>query len=269
MRTFTVNSVTDPHNSPPRAGMIPEQRVRWGIPDVLVGIAITAALILANVFAPRIFPGLRGQEILGVILGALFYLILLAYLILVSRRRGTGSLRRDFGFELRWVDLAIGLGLFIVIQIIDVETYNFAISVLHLPVAPVSNVSLPKSEILAIIYGLGVAAFLGPIIEELFFRGLVLRAVRNVVIKRSKFESQATTRRAKYISAVVASVVFAGFHLYEAQNLTMLFTLGVSIFLFGLLMSWIATRTGRLGPSIVAHVLTNSLAAIALLSSRH
>jgi membrane protease YdiL (CAAX protease family) len=259
----------DVQNSPLRAGMIPEQRVRWGIPDVLVGIAIMAALVAVNVFLPRLFPWLRGQEILGVIVSALFYVVILAYLIAVSRRRGTGSLRRDFGFELRWVDLAIGLGLFIVIQIIDVETYNFAIGVLHLPVAPVSNVSLPKSEVLAIMYGIGVAGFLAPIAEELFFRGLVLRAVRNVVIKRSKFETLAPTARAKRTGILVSALVFAAFHLYEAQNLTMLFTLGVSIFLFGFLMAWIATRTGRLGPSIVGHILTNSAAAIALLSSRH
>ncbi len=69
------------------------------------------------------------------------------------------------------------------------------------------------------------------------------------------------------MSILISALVFAGGHLYEARNLTMLFDLGVSIFIFGL--SWPpSTRVrGRLGPSLITHMLTNGFATVVILSA--
>jgi uncharacterized protein len=193
--------------------------------------------------------------------------ILAAYILVVSRRRGLGSVPRDFGLELRWIDLIIGVALAIALRIITVVIYNFAIGVLRLPDAPTGNLELPKNFVWAVIVGLGIASLIAPIIEELYFRGLLMRAIRNLVIRRSRREGAPTIARARTTSIVVSAVIFAAFHLYEARNLTMLFVLGVNILVFGLIAGAIATRTERLGPSLVMHIATNAFGTVLLLSS--
>jgi membrane protease YdiL (CAAX protease family) len=246
--------------------MLPAQPVRWGLPAALIGLALFIAIIVGSGLLARV-PWIPHTDAVGFSLTLLFYAVLVTYIVAVSRRRGLGRLVRDFGFELRWVDLPIGVGLAILLRIADVLINNLAISTLRLPAAPTSNIDLPKSFVWAVIVGLGVASLVAPIVEELYFRGLVLRAVRNVVIRKSRFEGDRTTRRARTVSILVSAVVFAAFHLYEARNLTMLVVLGLDILAFGLFAGWIATRTRRLGPSIIMHIATNALGVVLALSA--
>jgi membrane protease YdiL (CAAX protease family) len=260
-----VNTVSEAENSPARSGLLPTQRVRWGLPDVAVGAVLTAAIIGGQTLLARA-PWFPHLDWLGVTLQTLFYLIIAAFLVVVSKTRGLGRIRLDFGFELRWIDLLIGVGLAIVLQIASVLVNQIAFDLLRLPVAPTGNVSLPKSPGWAVFDGLAIASFLAPVVEELFFRGLVMRTVRNLVVRRSKIEGPRTTRRAARISILVSALMFAAAHLYESRNLTMLFVLGVWIFIVGLVTGAIATRTGRLGPSMITHILTNGLATVLLLT---
>lgn len=266
MRPPNLNTVSAPDHSPQREGTLPPQPVRWGMVAAIVGLAVASALIGAQYLLARA-PWIPRSDGVAVTFQVVFYAIVLAFLIVVAKRRGLGSLRRDFGFELKWIDLLIGIGLAVAVQIADALIYYFAINVLRLPVAPTGNLVLPKERWLAVLDGLAVAAFFAPIVEELFFRGLVMRAIRNLVIRRAKFEGPPTTRRAARISVVVSAAIFAAGHLYESRNLTMLFVLGVSIFVFGLITGAIATRTGRLGPSMMTHMLTNGFGIVVLLST--
>ena len=251
---------------PAREGTLPAAPVRWGIPDAVVALALGAALVYGNylISTQRWFP--RG-DVAAVVASIVFYGILFAFMIGVSRLRGLGGLRRDFGFELRWVDLPIGIGIAVAFQVLSVVVDLFGLDVLHLPDVNVSNVELPKSLGLAVFYGLAVVSFFAPIVEELAFRGLVMRAVRNLVIRRARFESAKTTRRAQRVSILISALLFAGGHLYEARSLTMLFDLGVSIFIFGLIMAAVDSRTQRLGPSLIGHMLTNGFATVVILSA--
>lgn len=257
-----------PDNPAVRSGLLPEQPVRWGIPDVVVGVLLTVAIIGGQGLL-YLIPGFPRADWLGVTLQTFFYLLIAAFVVLVSKTRGLGNIRRDFGFELRWIDILIGIALAIVVQFASVFVNDLAFNVLRLPVVPVSNVSLPKSRGWAVFDGIAIASVLAPIVEELFFRGLVMRTVRNFVIRRSKFDGSRTTMRATRISIVVSALVFAAAHLYEARNLTMLFVLGVWVFIVGLITAAIATRTGRLGPSMITHMLTNGLATVVLLTGLH
>ena len=267
-RPLIVNTMTEPQDSAPRSGLLPAQRVRWGLPDAVAGLVLTAAIGGGQVLLARA-PRLPHGDWVGVTLQTLFYLLIAAFLVLVSKTRGLGRIRRDFGFELRWVDLLIGVGLAIVLQVASVLVDQLAFDVLKLPVLPTGNVSLPKSRGWAVFDGLAIGAFLAPIVEELFFRGLVMRAVRNLVIRRAKFEGPATTRRAARVSILVSALVFTAAHLYESRNLTMLFVLGVWIFIVGLVTAAIATRPGRHRPSMIAHILTNGVSAVVVLGSTH
>ena len=109
-RPLIVNTMTEPQDSAPRSGLLPAQRVRWGLPDAVAGLVLTAAIVGGQVLLARA-PWLPHGDWVGVTLQTLFYLLIAAFLVLVSKTRGLGRIRRDFGFELRWVDLLIYLPL--------------------------------------------------------------------------------------------------------------------------------------------------------------
>ncbi len=82
-----------------------------------------------------------------------------------------------------------------------------------------------------------------PIVEELFFRGLVLRSLE---------------RRFGTVWAVVgSSAIFAATHFEPLQF--------IALFVFGLVAALLAVRTGRLGPSMFAHLAFNATTVVILL----
>ncbi len=89
-----------------------------------------------------------------------------------------------------------------------------------------------------------IVAIAAPIIEELFFRGLLLRAI----------EKRCGPRWALWVS----SLVFAAVHLQLLQF--------PALTLIGLVLGWLTLRTGRLGPAIWAHIAFNSVAVVLLLA---
>ncbi len=92
-----------------------------------------------------------------------------------------------------------------------------------------------------------------PVVEELFFRGLLLRSLLGT------FE-QIGPRLGPALSIVVTALVFALVH-FEALQF-----LGLAG--FGVVLGVLAWRTGRLGPSIVAHMTFNTVTIIAIVVAR-
>ncbi|MCY7404246.1 MAG: CPBP family intramembrane metalloprotease [Cryobacterium sp.] len=99
---------------------------------------------------------------------------------------------------------------------------------------------------------------LAPLVEEVFFRGLVLRAVHD----------QAAAHGAKWAAAPVAvgvsGLTFALMHLM-ALDLGSTATVAVvagSTLIFGLAAAWLSLATGRIGGAIIAHVTFNALVIV-------
>src|SRR5207237_96161 len=76
---------------------------------------------------------------------------------------------------------------------------------------------------------------LGPVIEEIFFRGFTYRAFRR--------------RWGAWVSCAATAGIFAAFHM----NVMVFFP----IFLLGLFLAFLYEKTGSLVPSIAAHVTHN------------
>jgi len=85
--------------------------------------------------------------------------------------------------------------------------------------------------------GIICIALLGPILEELLFRG----AITKVLLKKYN-----PTK-----AIVLSALIFGVFHLNPAQIVT--------AFLIGLLLGWIYYKTASLIPCILVHVINNSL----------
>ena len=174
---------------------------------------------------------------------------LLGAVFVASTRKGSGSLRADFGLAMRPRDVPIGLtaGFFGQVAIILIVT----------PIYKLLGVDADKvgetAEKLAdrAVHGVDVVVLVlivaigAPVVEELFYRGLLLRSIEK--------------RWGAAASVIGTSALFAAIH-FQWYDL-------LPLALAGLLFSVLAFRSGRLGPAIWAHIAFNLTAVVALLRS--
>jgi membrane protease YdiL (CAAX protease family) len=101
-----------------------------------------------------------------------------------------------------------------------------------------------------------MAIFFVPVFEELFFRGVILRAF--LVLSASRVA----------VVGIVVSVVLDGalFGLAHLGNDSWVQLPGLAF--VGVVLAALAVRTGRLGPSIVTHASFNALAVLAFAAQR-
>jgi len=165
------------------------------------------------------------------------------------------SLSDDYGLRLRpWPDIPLGL-------VIGVASQYLLVPVLELPLQPfVHNLSSklghPAQQLLSPVQyrtvSLVVLAVLvcvgSPLVEELFFRGLLLRGLLG------RFQHLGS-RKGPALSIVITGIVFGLAHFETLQFL--------GLAGFGTLLAYVAYRTGRLGPTIVAHLAFNTTTVIA------
>ena len=219
-------------------------QLQWGMGDAAIGAAIGFA---ASGVAASIWTAATGADVES--LGALaagqvgLWLGLLGWPLVASRVKGSGSLVDDFGLRARPWD-ALGLVVGLACQLV-------VIPVLYLLVQLVTgdlDVEGPARELADRAHGAGfvVLALLvvlgAPVAEELFFRGLLLRAA----------ERRLGTRWALAIS----SVAFAASHFQLVQF--------PGLAVVGLVFGILVVRTGRLGPGIAAHIAFNATAVVSL-----
>jgi len=163
-------------------------------------------------------------------------------LVVVSRRKGRGTLRADFGLAVHARDagfLLVGIGL------------EIALALMVLPISDlVQNQRQGVVKDLESAHGLHLAllaAFAGliaPVLEELLFRGLLLRALRR--------------RFSPVVAVALSALVFALAH--PALDPTWgTFVIVPALFGLGLVSGAVAVRRGDLSVSIMLHVGFNFL----------
>jgi membrane protease YdiL (CAAX protease family) len=224
-------------------------------PRFSVGIALAgwlAALIISNVGAVLILSatGYANTDYkdlplwLIAVLQVPLWLGLLGAVIVVSRRFGTGSLRKDYGFWFRASDV-IGVPIGVVVQLVFLPLLYRALSIF----VDTSKVDEPAKNLTDRAQGIGVVLLVvlvvvgAPIVEELFFRGLLLRSIE---------------ARWNDTLALWASAILFGLAHFELLQLP-------ALVLFGLVAGYCAQRTGRLGMSIWAHAGFNATTVAFLL----
>ena len=105
-----------------------------------------------------------------------------------------------------------------------------------------------RQQLFSGIAGALYCCVMGPIIEEIGFRGIFLGGLLK-------------TRCRPWIAILISAVVFALFHGFGAQFVTAM--------LFGILAGWLYWRTGSIIPGIIIHITNNSLTAIDLSGQPH
>ncbi len=168
--------------------------------------------------------------------------------IVASRTRGTGDLGADFGLRIgAWWDVPVGGAVGLVSQyglipLIYLPFEQFDHSLSRQLAQPAQADTASVHTVAAAVVAVVLLAVGAPLVEELFFRGLVLRAL--------------LPRYGAPVAIVVSAVLFALAH-FESVQLPGL--LG-----FGAVLGVLAWRTGRLGPGIAAHAAFNASAVISL-----
>jgi uncharacterized protein len=175
------------------------------------------------------------------------WVALVGVTIVVSRTWGTGRFRRDYGLRVALGDV-VGLGIGAVLQLVFVNALYRLIGVfvkvnrdkLSAPAREITRTATGRVGVALLVLVVVVAA---PVVEELFFRGLVLRSIQ--------------ARYNDGVALVVSSVLFALVHFQTWQF--------PALVLVGLVLGYCAQRTRRLGLSIFVHMGFNATAVIDLL----
>jgi hypothetical protein len=156
---------------------------------------------------------------------------------IASQRAGSGSMVADYGFSFRWSDLvglAIGAGSQLVV-----------IRVVYLPLEAVWPDTFTQDRLEENAQNLvdragGASTLLlaavvvigAPVVEELFYRGLLQRSL--------------AARFNEGLVLVGVAAIFAAVHFRPIEL--------PGLFVFGLILGWAALRARRLGPAITIHI---------------
>ncbi|HJR24137.1 MAG TPA: CPBP family intramembrane glutamic endopeptidase [Acidimicrobiales bacterium] len=228
---------------------------RWGLGDVLAGMAIGLAVsqvVLSIVLAATDRSVDQVDELplsLVLLSQAGLWVGLLGVPWYATRRKG-GGLVADLDLRARWRDLWVGGSLGAALQLVALPLLYWPL--LELLDKTSTDLEEPARELtdradgaigvvlLFLIVGIGA-----PIVEEVFYRGLMLGALRKRGLSAG-------------VSVAITAVVFG---LSHAQLLQL-----PALALFGAVAGALVVRHGRLGPAIAAHVAFNMVTVIALLA---
>jgi membrane protease YdiL (CAAX protease family) len=220
---------------------------RWGIGAFLL---VEAVLLLSAAFIGAIVQpssSTTAPSVLTIIIGSILPVMIAAGVaLLITRLRGNGP-RVDLRWSYSREDFRIGLkfgliGLvsttvaaFVWTKIVGQQNATSAFSAL------VDSHSLPASAaIIMFLY----AWLVGPVCEEIIFRGLLWGALERL-------------QWGRWAVFILSTAVFAVSHL-EPLRTSLLIVIGIPIGLARLF-------TGRLGASVVAHQVNNFLPALTVL----
>jgi membrane protease YdiL (CAAX protease family) len=238
-------------------GFDPDRVPRWGIPDILLGIIaffvgsllVGGAIIGVGVAATGEGVSAFTRDNIGVIgiaslLGS--WTAVISFLLLITRLKGTGSLRRDFGFAFTWWDPLIGLGAAFVTLFASGIVQVIISALTGSP--PASNTDVIFGDVEAnkpLLVIMAVLAAVGaPVVEELLFRGLALRALEK--------------RLGGVVAVFGSALLFGAMHFQAGIDSPLALIAGISV--YGLVFAVLTRWWCRLGPAICTHIWVNSLA---------
>ena len=157
--------------------------------------------------------------------------------------------RRRLGLTFRPIDLVgigIGIGSQIVIGLLYLP-FRSHLQHFNAPITKLTGASHGPSFALVI----ALTALGAPIVEEIFFRGVLFRGLMGLT-------TAVTPQRLKIVA--VAGAVIADGLLFALAHGELVQLPGLA--LFGIVLSIVFLRTGRLGMCIVAHIAFNALALL-------
>ncbi len=225
-------------------------RELWGQGDVVVGIV--ASFLLSNVIGVFIYSAAGWRKVADVPMWGLGLMQIplwagLLAAVWVAGSKGTGVVNA-FGLRFRGIDAPVGVLVGILAQLVLLPLVY--VPIFELTGQNTEDLSRPAKELSSraggslswLLFALLVGV-LAPVIEEIFYRGLFLRALRKRGLSTG-------------LSVLISSAVFGAMHLQPLQF--------VGLFMFGVIAALLASQTGRLGVAIFAHIGFNMTSVLTL-----
>jgi hypothetical protein len=216
----------------------------------LLGFAVAVGLSFAVLIVLRSNGKPGGLSVELVLTEIALWLPMLATCWLVSRRRGEGSFAVDYG--LRWRPVDIGLGLAGSVAARSTESIVLLPIVLfhpHFSVPDVSDLQQFTTGVSGWVVLALVTCVGAPIVEELFFRGLI--------------QTRLVGRYGPVVGIGVTSILFGAAHLIGwAGSISLVDALAIAG--AGVALGTMRHLTGRLGTSMMTHCFFNAQALLIL-----
>ncbi len=211
---------------------------------LVFGASIVAVMVLA------LFGDLEDETALLALATIGQTAVFIIWPLVVSRIYGTGKPSLDYGVRVQLpVDVGYGVAAALVGLIGGGAVAQFVAVLLDVDSGEAGNTGVlddvEGSAWAPVMFVL--IAFLIPIAEELMFRGLVMGGLRR--------------RWGPTVAIWGSAAVFTLPH-FVGGSLAETAVLYTQIFIYGVVLAWLVHKTGRLGPSIVAHICVNSLVVI-------
>lgn len=235
---------------------------RWGVGDVGIsllcwlGVQVVVGLALVT---PQVISGeveaaedVVSEPSIGMLTALVMtnWVGLMLWPTIVSFTKGRRDLRADYGLGIEKADFAAGivggLALFGIGMMANLAWIFVADS------DPPDNsgfVEPTATSVLAVVVLVLVVAIATPVVEELYFRGFLLRALGK--------------RWGLPVGVVGSSAIFGMFH-FQGEGFGDLWVMGL-LALYGYVLAVLTVRArGRLGAAMVAHAINNGVAVAAV-----
>lgn len=207
-------------------------------------IAITILAYIATLYLGALVAQLIGIDtVVGLLaLHSLLLIVMLSIVVwsptIVSRARLT---LRDIGLHkaLEWRDVTWGVGGFVIYMLIMSIVVPLVSKIAWFDADQPQQLGFNGMAGLTLFAGFIVLAIITPVAEEILFRGVL----------------QGRLRAAGIPFIITALIVGGLFALAHGQ-----WNVAIDVFFMSLAASYLREKTGRLWPSIVVHVLKNTLA---------
>lgn len=238
----------EPADVPPPTEYLPH--ADWRISDAVLAYIVGFIGVLLTSFT--IF--LAGFDIgsTAALLAVQTTLVAFAFWFLVrrSRVRGTGSITVDTGLTLRlrdWWAVPLAFVLQIVIGLIS-TLVAFLVLGEEAPFQEIGEIVLASDAAFDMVALGFLAVVLAPLLEEVLFRGVLLRGL---------------LRRFGVVASIVISALAFSLTHIEALDIDQV-PVVVDTFLWGVVLAWFTLRSGNLSVAILLHASSNLLAVVAL-----
>ncbi|HJM29000.1 MAG: CPBP family intramembrane metalloprotease [Acidimicrobiales bacterium] len=243
----------------PSAGKIENDWRKWGFAQVIIGYALSlvASLLgLTIVYGVTNYQNWDDLPMWAVSLVGFPQQFVLGLTVVFAASKFGGDLKRDFLLQMGKNDMRLGLlsGVAAQLILVPLVTYPFVwlfdvdVDRISEPARNLSDRATSPFGVVALIITVGILA---PLVEELFFRGLLYGSLRK---RNNLLTSEKAIVR---FSIVISSIIFSAIHFQ-----LLLFP---ALFVVGMLFASLYERKGRLAPAIWAHVGFNATTLFSLL----
>lgn len=217
----------------------------WGVREAMLGLLAVPGVFAVAIGVLAVLP-----EVPGALATALATVGLAAAAVVLGRRPAdqSGGWKRALGLELpAWSDTGRILGWSLLLFLVQAAVISALVSLPALSGAQADNSSFLRDEPLpSLLLFVVLATAVAPVLEELLFRGLVLRGLM--------------LRIGFWPAATVSSLFFGVFHAQSLGRDSVVIVAATAVFGLGLCV--LTRRTARLGPGIGVHALRNAVAIL-------